>query len=166
MYKAGDIHIVAHAGEEGKACYIREALDILHAERIDHGVRCWADKKLVQRLKDEQIPLTVCPLSNIRLKIFDRMEEHNLKQMLDSGLNVSIHSDDPAYFSGYINENYFAVIDALGIDEQDILKLARNAINSSFLPESEKLGLHQRLCDNSRPILEELSELAERRELI
>ncbi|KAL7541543.1 hypothetical protein ACHAXR_011022 [Thalassiosira sp. AJA248-18] len=131
MLVVGDMHIVAHAGEEGPASYITEALNILHAERIGHGVRCSQDTKLVQRM------LTVCPLSNIRLKVFATMKDHNLKKLLDLGLNVSIHSDDPAYF-GYINDNYFDIIDSLDIDESDIIRLARNAINSAFLSESEK----------------------------
>ena len=153
----GDIHIVAHAGEEGPARYITEALNILHAERIDHGVRCADDKNLVQRLRDERIPLTVCPLSNIRLKVFGHMKDHNLKQLLGLGLNVSIHSDDPAYF-GYMNDNYCAIIDALDIDEHDILNLAMNAINSAFLTESEKDRLRQRLYEDSGPILDKLME--------
>ena len=112
------MHVVAHAGEEGPPDYIVQALDILHAERIDHGVRCLEDTALINRLRNDNIPLTVCPLSNIKLNVFDNMKSHSIKQLLNAGLNVSIHSDDPAYF-GCLNDNYFAIIDEfqLGIDE-------------------------------------------------
>ena len=100
-----DFLTVAHAGEEGPPEYIWEALNLLKVKRIDHGVQCFSDKKLVQKLCDEQIPLTVCPLSNIRLRVFDNLKEHNLKQMLNKGLTVTVNSDDPAYFGGYINRN-------------------------------------------------------------
>ena len=106
---------VAHAGEEGPASYIRDALDVLDVVRIDHGVRCQDDEALMQRLVDEQIPLTMCPLSNIKLHVFDRMEQHNLKRLLERGLRVTINSDDPAYFGGYILENYRAAEQALGL---------------------------------------------------
>lgn len=152
----GDLHIVAHAGEEGPASYINEALNLLNAERIDHGVRCLDDEKLVRRLRSEGVPLTVCPLSNVKLKVCSRMENHNLLKLLGAGLNASVHSDDPAYF-GYINDNYNAIIDSLGVGARAILKLARNAINSSFLTMNEKDALVQRLYDASGPILDQLA---------
>jgi adenine deaminase len=129
---------VAHAGEEGPASYIRDALDVLDAVRIDHGVRCQDDEALMQRLVDEQIPLTMCPLSNIKLRVFDRMEEHNLKQLLERGLRVTVNSDDPAYFGGYILENYRAVEQALGLSRAQLKQLADNSIQGSFLGEQDK----------------------------
>jgi adenosine deaminase len=126
---------VAHAGEEGPAQYIREALDLLHVRRIDHGVRCEEDPELVHRLVRERIPLTVCPLSNVKLRVFDRIEAHNLKRLLELGLCVSVNSDDPAYFGGYLLENYLAVQQALALSRADLALLARNSIESSFLPE-------------------------------
>lgn len=150
----GDMHIVTHAGEEGPATYISQALNLLCSERIDHGVQCLSNDKIVRRLRDERIPLTVCPLSNVKLRVFDTLKQHNLKRMLDLGLNVSIHSDDPAYFGGYITQNYLAVIDALDIDERDVIRLALNAINSAFLSESEKVAMRQQLRDAARPLLD------------
>jgi adenosine deaminase len=124
---------VAHAGEEGPPEYIWEALDILGARRIDHGVRCLEDPKLVARLVADQIPLTVCPLSNVKLRVFDRIQDHNLKRMLDLGLKVTVNSDDPAYFGGYINDNYAAVADALDLGRDELELLARNSFAASFL---------------------------------
>jgi|SRR5579863_3028785 len=124
---------VAHAGEEGPPAYIREALDLLAVQRVDHGVRCEEDPELVQRLAREQIALTVCPLSNVKLKVFDRIEHHNLKRLLDAGLRVTVNSDDPAYFGGYILENYLAVERALGLTRAQLATLARNSIQASFL---------------------------------
>ncbi|MTB89560.1 adenosine deaminase [Aeromicrobium senzhongii] len=126
------LHRVAHAGEEGPADYIREALDVLGVERVDHGVRCLEDPDLVERLVRDQVPLTVCPLSNVRLKGVARMEEHPLKRMLELGLNVSIHSDDPAYFGGYLDDNVTAVRDALGLTPEDLETLAANSLASAF----------------------------------
>ncbi|HEV7764556.1 MAG TPA: adenosine deaminase [Thermoanaerobaculia bacterium] len=123
---------VAHAGEEGPPEYIREALDLLHAKRIDHGVRCLEDPKLVDRLVAEQIPLTVCPLSNIRLRVFDTMADHPLRTMLQRGLKVTINSDDPAYFGGYVNENYLAAAQALGLTREELEQLAKNSFEASF----------------------------------
>jgi len=131
---------VAHAGEEGPPGYIREALDLLQVKRIDHGVRCLEDAKLVQRLVAEQIPLTVCPLSNLKLRVFDTLEQHNLKQLLDSGLCVMINSDDPAYFGGYLEENYMACRLALDLSRDDLVKLAENSFQASFLSANEKAG--------------------------
>lgn len=129
---------VAHAGEEGPPAYVRQALDLLGASRIDHGVRCLEDSELVARLAAEEIPLTVCPLSNVKLKVFSNMANHNLKQLLEAGLRVTVNSDDPAYFGGYISENYLAVAQALHLDRAAILLLAENSFRSSFLTEDEK----------------------------
>ncbi len=124
---------VAHAGEEGPPSYIREALDLLAVQRIDHGVRCEEDPELVQRLVREQIALTVCPLSNVRLRVFERIEQHNLKRLLEAGLRVTVNSDDPAFFGGYLLENYLAVAQALGLTHGQLATLARNSIEASFL---------------------------------
>ena len=129
---------VAHAGEEGPAEYIWQALSLLKVERIDHGIRCVEDAALVEHLVKQQIPLTVCPLSNIKLGVFDHLSQHNLIQMLKLGLCVTVNSDDPAYFGGYIEENFRALYQALGIDSQDIYKLARNAFRASFLDPAPK----------------------------
>jgi len=128
---------VAHAGEEGPPEYIWEALDVLGASRIDHGVRCLEDPKLVDRLVAEQIPLTVCPLSNVKLRVFDAMRDHNLRRMLDLGLKVTINSDDPAYFGGYVNENYIAVAGVLGLSAEEIELLAANSFEASFGGQSK-----------------------------
>jgi adenine deaminase len=129
---------VAHAGEEGPASYIRDALDVLDAVRIDHGVRCEEDEALMQRLIDEQIPLTMCPLSNVRLRVFESMEQHNLKRLFERGLCVTVNSDDPAYFGGYILENYLAVQKALGLTRAQLARLASNSIQGSFLDDQDK----------------------------
>jgi adenosine deaminase len=129
---------VAHAGEEGPPEYIWQALKSLKVERIDHGIRCVEDASLVEYLVKEQVPLTVCPLSNVKLRIFENMNQHNLKQMLNLGLCVTVNSDDPAYFCGYIEENFRALHEAQGLDFQDIYKLARNAFQASFLNPIEK----------------------------
>src|SRR6056297_2488552 len=132
---------VAHAGEEGPPDYIEQALDLLKVTRIDHGVRCTEDPKLVRRLQKEQVPLTVCPLSNIKLRVFDRMEEHNLKQLLDAGLCVTVNSDDPAYFGGYIGQNFRETAQALNLSLDDLEKLARNAVTASFLEQGGREDL-------------------------
>jgi adenine deaminase len=129
---------VAHAGEEGPAAYISEALDVLQVRRIDHGVRCEEDPDLVRRLVRERVPLTVCPLSNIKLRVFDRMEAHNLKRLLQLGVCVTVNSDDPAYFGGYLLENYLAVQQALDMSKADMALLARNSIEASFLAPPEQ----------------------------
>ncbi len=129
---------VAHAGEEGPPEYIWEALDLLKVKRIDHGVQCLKDEKLVQKLRDEQIPLTVCPLSNIKLCVFKKLEDHNLKKLLDKGLMVIVNSDDPAYFGGYLNTNLIECQKALNLSMEDVKKLAINSFKSSFLSEDEK----------------------------
>jgi adenosine deaminase len=131
-------HLVAHAGEEGPPAYIETALDVLKVERIDHGVRCLEDAALTQRLAREQIALTVCPLSNIKLRVFDRMEQHNLVQLLDAGLAAMINSDDPAYFGGYLNDNFVTTFDALPLGLSHAQRLARNSFSAAFLPEAQK----------------------------
>jgi adenosine deaminase len=132
------LHLVAHAGEEGPPEYIRTALDLLRVERIDHGVRCLEDPELTRRLARDNVALTVCPLSNIKLRVFDRMPDHNFRKLLDAGLTLTINSDDPAYFGGYINDNFIATFDALGLDRQHAQQLARNSFSASFLDASTK----------------------------
>jgi len=129
---------VAHAGEEGPAEYIWQALKLLKIERIDHGVRCVEDPALLEYLIETQVPLTVCPLSNLKLGVFDNLCQHNLFQMLNLGLCVTANSDDPAYFGGYIEENLLALYEALDINSQDISKLARNSFRASFLDPDQK----------------------------
>ncbi len=132
---------VAHAGEEGPPDYIWQALDLLHVRRIDHGVRSIEDEALMERLAKEKIPLTVCPLSNIKLCVFDRLEDHNLKKLLDRGLCVTLNSDDPSYFGGYLEENFLATQKALNLSRDDLYQLARNSFEATFLPEAEKKRL-------------------------
>ena len=137
---------VAHAGEEGPPEYIWSSLDVLEVSRIDHGVRCTEDQKLVERIVREQMPLTVCPLSNIKLSVFDKMEDHNLKKMLDQGIRVTINSDDPAYFGGYINQNFLAAQLALKLNENEIIEIAKNGFRSSFLPQ-QSINTHLESID-------------------
>jgi adenosine deaminase len=125
--------VVAHAGEEGPPSYVWAALDRLHARRIDHGVRAEEDPELVQRLLEERVPLTMCPLSNVKLRVFATMADHNLKRLLVGGLVVTINSDDPAYFGGYLVDNYLAVAESLGLERADLVKLARNSFEAAFL---------------------------------
>ena len=132
------LRLVAHAGEEGPPEYIRTALDVLKVERIDHGVRCLEDAELTERLAREGVPLTVCPLSNIKLRVFDRMPDHNLRKLLDAGLKATVNSDDPAYFGGYVNENYLQAFDALGLDQSHARQLARNSFEAAFLDEGTR----------------------------
>ncbi len=129
---------VAHAGEEGPPEYIWEALNLLNVKRIDHGVQCLKDEKLVEKLSTNQVPLTVCPLSNIKLKVFDKLYDHNLKKMLDKKLMVTINSDDPAYFGGYLNQNLIETQAALNLSFEDIKTLLINSFKSSFLSEERK----------------------------
>ena len=138
---------VAHAGEEGPPEYIWEALDLLRVSRIDHGVRCTEDMKLVDRLVEEQVPLTVCPLSNVALRVFPSLEEHNLKRMLDLGLCVTVNSDDPSYFGGYMEENLQAVHKALNLSHDDIYRLTKNSFDATFLTDDEKRKLINELDD-------------------
>jgi adenosine deaminase len=133
------LHRVAHAGEEGGPDYVRQALDVLKVERIDHGNRALEDPELVARLRDEQIPLTVCPLSNVALKTASAdLSVHPLRRMLDEGLKVSINSDDPAYFGGYIDDNYRAVESALSLTTAELTTLATNSFESAFISDSAK----------------------------
>ena len=136
--RAAGFLAVAHAGEEGPPAYIWQALQQLKVVRIDHGVRCEADGRLLATLRAEQVPLTVCPLSNVKLRVFETLADHNLKRLLDHGLCVTVNSDDPAYFGGYITENFLAVQRALQLTQQDIYRLARHAFQAAFLPAAEK----------------------------
>ena len=129
---------VAHAGEEGPPEYIWEALNLLNVKRIDHGVQCLKDKKLVEKLSKNQIPLTVCPLSNIKLRVFNELKEHNLKKMLDKKLMVMVNSDDPAYFGGYLNKNLIETQTALNLSQDEVKTLLINSFKSSFLNEEKK----------------------------
>ncbi|NQZ28610.1 MAG: adenosine deaminase [Colwellia sp.] len=132
---------VAHAGEEGSASNIYEALNLLKITRIDHGVRCTDDEELVKQLVTERIPLTVCPLSNIKLKVFECMEQHNIVSLLRKGVCVTINSDDPAYFGGYMTDNFLAVNNALPMNKSEIAQFTLNAIEASFISQSEKQRL-------------------------
>ncbi|MEU8518197.1 adenosine deaminase [Streptomyces sp. NBC_01216] len=137
---AGELGLrkVAHAGEEGPPAYIREALDVLGVERVDHGLRCVEDPGLVARLVRERVPLTLCPLSNVRLRAVDVLEDHPLSAMMEAGLMVTVNSDDPAYFGGYVGDNFDAVRDALGLDRERLRTLARNSFEASFLDDDEE----------------------------
>ena len=134
------LRLVAHAGEEGPPAYIESALDVLKVERIDHGVRCLEDLELTARLAREQIALTVCPLSNIKLRVFDKMDDHNLLRLLDAGLAVTVNSDDPAYFGGYINDNFFSAFASLPLGVEHARTLARNSFSAAFLEGEAKRG--------------------------
>jgi adenosine deaminase len=136
---------VAHAGEEGPARYVWEAIDVLKVSRIDHSNHALDDERLISELAHRRIPLTVCPLSNVKLRVVESMENHPLKRMMDRGLFVTINSDDPAYFGGYINDNYLAVQKALNLNRNDIYTLARNSFHASFLEEQEKRQMLHRL---------------------
>jgi adenine deaminase len=129
---------VAHAGEEGPPEYIWDSLNLLKIKRVDHGVQCLNDQKLVEKLVKDQIPLTVCPLSNVKLCVFDKLENHNLKRMLDKGLRVMVNSDDPAYFGGYLNKNLIETSKALNLEFLDVKKLIENSFKSSFLNDEDK----------------------------
>jgi adenosine deaminase len=129
---------VAHAGEEGPADYIWQALDLLHVRRVDHGVRCTDDERLVERLVAEQTPLTVCPFSNVKTRVFPDLSRHNVGRLLELGLLVTINSDDPAYFGGYIADNYVGTAEALGLTSDQMIQVARNSFVASFLSETER----------------------------
>ncbi len=137
--RALGLHLVAHAGEEGPPAYIRSALDVLKVQRIDHGVRSIEDPALMQRLAQERMPLTVCPLSNVKLRVFDSLAQHNLKALLDAGLCVTLNSDDPAYFGGYLNQNFIETFQALpALTAGDAWQLAHNSFEASFVPPAVK----------------------------
>ena len=131
-------HLFAHAGEEGPPAYVWEALDVLGVARVDHGNRALEDATLVARLARDRVPLTVCPLSNLRLRVVDDLKYHPLRRMLDSDLAVTLNSDDPAYFGGYVNDNYRAVTAALGLSQRDIVAIARNSFTAAIMPEEER----------------------------
>ena len=139
--RAMGLQAVAHAGEEGPAAYIREALDVLEVVRIDHGVRCDEDPALVAELARRRVPLTVCPLSNVKLCVYRRMEDHNLARLLAAGVCVTVNSDDPAYFGGYVADNYRAVAAALPLGPAELAQLARNAVEAAWLPAPRKAAL-------------------------
>ena len=136
--RAAGFAAVAHAGEEGPAAYVREALDALRVDRIDHGVRAIDDPALVRRLADEAVPLTMCPLSNVELKVTPDLRLHPLKRLLDAGVPVTVNSDDPAYFGGYLADNYIAARHALGLTCADIVALARNSIVAAFVDDARR----------------------------
>ncbi|MGD3106377.1 adenosine deaminase [Streptomyces sp. YGL11-2] len=138
LARQAGLKCVAHAGEEGPASYVWEALDILGVDRIDHGVRSLEDERLVARLVADRVPLTVCPLSNVRLRVIDDLADHPLPAMLDAGLLVTVNSDDPAYFGGYADDNFTAVRDALGLDDATLRTLARNSFLASFLDDGTR----------------------------
>ena len=143
--RALGLHLVAHAGEEGPPAYIWSALDALKVERIDHGVQAIHDAALLRRLAQDRIPLTVCPLSNLKLCVFPDLADHNLGRLLDAGLVASVNSDDPAYFGGYINENFTQTFAATGLSTQHAYTLARNSFEASFMADSEKRRYFDRL---------------------
>ena len=136
--RAAGLRIVAHAGEEGPAAYVSAALDVLGAERIDHGVRAEEDAALLERLQREQVPLTVCPLSNLKLCVVSDLRQHNLARLLRAGLCVTVNSDDPAYFGGYVAANYLAVAEALDLSRAELVQLAANSFTASFVASAEK----------------------------
>jgi adenine deaminase len=136
--RALGLHLVAHAGEEGPPAYVWTALDLLHVERIDHGVQSAHDPALMQRLQRDRVPLTVCPLSNLKLCVFPKLADHNLKQLLEAGLCVTLNSDDPAYFGGYVNDNYVQLAQAVGLNAQHAYQLARNSFEASFVGAERK----------------------------
>ncbi|MEV6567594.1 adenosine deaminase [Streptomyces kronopolitis] len=138
LAREAGLKCVAHAGEEGPPAYVWEALDVLGVDRIDHGVRCMEDEQLVARLVADQVPLTVCPLSNVRLRVIDDLADHPLPAMLDAGLLVTVNSDDPSYFGGYAEDNFRAVRDALGLDQETLRTLARNSFRAAFLDETAR----------------------------
>lgn len=136
---------VAHAGEEGPPEYIWQAIDLLKVRRIDHGVRCVEDMRLVERLRSERIPLTVCPLSNVKLRVFERMEDHNLKRLMDLELHVTVNSDDPAYFGGYLTDNFLSVCGALDLSRDDVIQLTRCGFEAAFIGPQERQSLQEEL---------------------
>ncbi len=146
--RAEGFRTVAHAGEEGPPEYVWQALDLLKVSRVDHGVRSMEDAALVERLRREQVPLTVCPLSNVRLRVVKTLSDHPLKSMLDAGLRATVNSDDPAYFGGYIGENFAQTVHALRLSDAEVITLARNSFLASFL-EAETIRLHIEQIDRA-----------------
>ena len=138
---------VAHAGEEGPADYVWQALDLLHISRIDHGNSAIEDDALMERLRESQVPLTLCPLSNLKLSVVDDLGQHPLREMLERGLLVTVNSDDPSYFGGYLSENYRAIQQAQGLTREQVARLARNSFEASFLSAPEIEALVARLAD-------------------
>jgi adenosine deaminase len=136
--RAEGFRAVAHAGEEGPPEYMWQALDVLKVERIEHGVQCVRDERLVDRLVEEQIPLTVCPFSNVRTRVVDTLADHPVRRLLERGLSVSVNSDDPAYFGGYIADNYDAIRSTLGVTDDQLVQYARNSFEASFLDDATK----------------------------
>jgi adenosine deaminase len=141
LARGAGLHAVAHAGEEGPPAYILGAVDVLGAERIDHGLRGEEDEEVIDRLVVDGIPLTMCPLSNVKLRAFDRLENHNLKRLMDRGVRVTVNSDDPAYFGGYIGDNYVAVTEALGLSDDEVVRIARDSLEATFVPDEDKAAL-------------------------
>ena len=141
-------HLVAHAGEEGPPAYVWTALDVLKVERIDHGVQSARDALLMQRLAQDRIALTVCPLSNLKLCVFPDLASHNLRQLLDAGLAATVNSDDPAYFGGYMNDNFTQTFAAAGLDAGHAYTLARNSFEASFIGDAAKRRYIDRLDDS------------------
>ena len=139
------LHLVAHAGEEGPPAYVWTALDLLKVERVDHGVQSSKDAQLMRRLAQDRIPLTVCPLSNLKLCVFPKLEEHNLRQLLDAGLMATVNSDDPAYFGGYLNENFTQTFAATGLSASQAWQLAHNSFEASFIGAAQKRQYRDRL---------------------
>lgn len=150
LARSAGLRVVAHAGEEGPPAYITSALDTLGAERIDHGVACEDDEAVLDRLVRERIPLTVCPLSNLRLCVVEQLEQHNLKRLLERGLLCTVNSDDPSYFGGYLTANLRAVQRALALNRRDLVTLARNAVDASFLPDDRKTLLHAEISSHAQ----------------
>ncbi|MFW0793227.1 adenosine deaminase [Gordonia sp. CPCC 205515] len=143
------LHVVAHAGEEGPPDYIWEALDVLGIERVDHGIRALESASLIERLSTDRIPLTACPLSNVRLRCVDTLGVHPLPAMLDAGLMVTINSDDPAYFGGYVGDVFVALRDELALPEEQLIALARNSFTASFISSEERALLLEQLAAHS-----------------
>jgi adenosine deaminase len=136
------LRLVAHAGEEGPPDYMWQAIDLLKVQRIDHGVACLQDPLLVAELAHTRLPLTVCPLSNLKLCVVRDLREHPLKTMLDAGLCVTVNSDDPAYFGGYMNANFEQTVGALGLSEAEVVALARNSVEASFVSDTQRSSLY------------------------
>jgi adenine deaminase len=149
--RARGLKVVAHAGEEGPPSYIYEALDLLKVDRVDHGVRSIEDPALVTRLADTRVALTVCPLSNLKLRVVDNMKQHTLKALLARGVAITVNSDDPAYFGGYVNENYLAAVEALELTDAEVYTVVRNGFSASFVTPAERDALIARLDDYWHP---------------